>query len=147
MTIFSRNGSMGGLVTWAKSCLKYSKTRGLNCERQANGASLPIEPRASFLNDTDKRSLLQRLLLTYPWLLIYKTYHLEQQKGKRARDKQYYKVILGPHRNNVSLVRLNLVSDLTVSLSGMFLTRKTRSRWSAISRQAGAVFALEKSRE
>ena len=49
MTIFSRNGSIGGLVTWANNCLKYSNRRGLCRDRHANGVSLPIDPSASFL--------------------------------------------------------------------------------------------------
>ena len=49
MTIASLIGSIGGLVTWAKCCLKYSNMSGLRCDRQASGISLPIEPSASFL--------------------------------------------------------------------------------------------------
>ena len=56
MTIFSRNGSMGGLVTWANNCLKYSNRRGLYWDRQASGASLPIEPSASFLHTRHRQT-------------------------------------------------------------------------------------------
>ncbi len=49
MTMYSLMGSMGGLVTWANSCLKYSNTRGFRSDRQARGMSLPMDPRGSFL--------------------------------------------------------------------------------------------------
>ena len=47
MTSSSRIGSMGGLVTWAKSCLKYAKRLTGRSLSTARGASLPIEPTGS----------------------------------------------------------------------------------------------------
>ena len=40
----SRRGSIGGLVTCAKSCLKYEKRGGRRSDSTARAPSLPIEP-------------------------------------------------------------------------------------------------------
>ena len=47
VTIFSRRASMGGLVTWANICLKYSNSGGRVWLRTASGVSLPIAPEGS----------------------------------------------------------------------------------------------------
>ena len=39
---------MGGLVTWANSCLNYSSRQGLWRDKHASGVSLPMDRRASF---------------------------------------------------------------------------------------------------
>ena len=44
MTIDSRIGSIGGLVTCAKSCLKYENSGGRRSDSTASALSLPIEP-------------------------------------------------------------------------------------------------------
>ena len=47
MTNSSRIGSIGGLVTWAKFCLKYvNSSLGLSDSAEI-GVSLPMEPTAS----------------------------------------------------------------------------------------------------
>ncbi len=40
--MFSRIGSIGGLVTWANSCLKYENSGGWRSESTASAESLPM---------------------------------------------------------------------------------------------------------
>ena len=47
VTIFSRRASMGGLVTWANICLKYSNSGGWVWLKTASGVSLPMAPAGS----------------------------------------------------------------------------------------------------
>ena len=47
VTTFSRSASMGGFVTWANICLKYSNSGGRVWLRTASGVSLPIAPEGS----------------------------------------------------------------------------------------------------
>ena len=52
ITSSSRIGSIGGLVTWANSCLKYLKSSCGLSDNTANGVSVPIEETASWPSTT-----------------------------------------------------------------------------------------------
>ena len=51
MTMDSRMGSMGGFVTCANNSRKYSYGNLGAWARQASGASLPMDPSASFSSE------------------------------------------------------------------------------------------------
>ncbi|MNT06386.1 hypothetical protein D3C72_1410500 [compost metagenome] len=60
MTIASRSGSIGGLVTWANCWRKKSYGERTRCDSTAIGVSSPIEPTASWPCSPSGRSTWSR---------------------------------------------------------------------------------------
>ena len=59
ITTDSRIGSIAGLVTCAKSCLKYENSGGRRSESEASATSLPIDP----VGSTPSRAIGSRITL------------------------------------------------------------------------------------
>jgi len=132
MTIFSLNGSIGGLVTWANSCLKYSNTRGLYCDRQASGVSLPIDPNASFLHRYTHHSHMSSSYMTVPthtWPHPQCGLYCDRQASGVSLPINPNASFLHRYIDIPNMYKVLLLRNLVWTIACFFLRWQTMTRW------------------